>query len=221
MAESVRRSFFAGRPSIKRVNETSPPPQLRSDRGEPARQRAPTLPLKRAFGGSFLAFVAIAVGAGTLCWRIEGEAAFDRVIAETVDLLVYIVPRVGGALVMAAFLQILVPREVVAKVIGEHAGFRGVLIATLAGALTPGGPLTSFPIMVALHAAGASKGALVAYLTSWAMLGMQRVLVWEFPLMGGEFTLLRLAASAILPVIAGAIAMRLPLSVPPLPGARR
>lgn len=188
---------------------------------KPPGQHAPTLSMKRAFGGSFLVFAAIAAATGALCWHIKGAAAFDRVVHETVDLLIYIVPRVGGALLMAAFLQILIPRETVARLIGEKSGFRGVLVATVAGALTPGGPLTSFPLMVALYAAGASKGALVAYLTSWAMLGMQRVLVWEFPLMGGEFTLLRLAASVVLPVIAGAIAMRLPIAIPVPPGGRR
>lgn len=180
------------------------------------------LSVRRAFGGSFIAFALIAAAGGVLVYVLKGEAALRHALHEEFELLWFLLPRVGGALFMAAFLQIMVPREIVARLIGARAGFRGVLIATVAGALTPGGPVTSFPIVVALYAAGASKGALVAYITSWAMLGIQRVLVWEFPLMGAHFTGLRLLASLALPVIAGAIAMHLPLrtGAPPTTGGR-
>ena len=45
----------------------------------------------------------------------------------------------------------LIPREVVSRLIGDQAGIKSVVIATIAGALTPGGPLTSFPVVVALY----------------------------------------------------------------------
>lgn len=185
------------------------------------RARPSVLSWRRAFDTSFLVFAGITAGCGALVWLLRGQDEFRHAVDETVQLALYIVPRVGGALLMAAFLQILVPREIVARLIGERAGLSGILVATVAGALTPGGPLTSFPIVVALYAAGAGKGALVAYITSWAMLGMQRVLVWEYPLLGADFTLLRLAASAALPVIAGAAAHILPIAVPPPPAGRR
>ena len=136
-------------------------------------------------------------------------------------MLIYVVPRVIAAMLMAAFIQLLVPRAMVARWIGEKAGFRGLLVATAAGMLTPGGPLTSFPIVVALHAAGANRGALVAYLSAWAMIGFQRMLVWEFPFMGPHFTFLHLVASLALPPIVGLIASRLPIRIatPPAGGA--
>ena len=112
---------------------------------------------------------------------------------------------------VAAFLQILVPREIVSRLIGEQAGIASIFIATVAGIFTPGGPLTSFPIVIALYASGANKGALVAYLSAWAMVGAQRILVWELPLMGPDFTLIRVGSSLILPVLAGTIALYLPI----------
>ena len=54
-------------------------------------------------------------------------------------------------------------------------------------------------------------GALVAYLSAWAMVGAQRILVWELPLMGPDFTLIRVGSSLILPVLAGTIALYLPI----------
>jgi uncharacterized membrane protein YraQ (UPF0718 family) len=125
--------------------------------------------------------------------------------------MLVVAPRMLAALLLAAFIQVLVPRDVVARLVGAESGARGVIIATIAGALTPGGPLTCFPMVVALHASGAHQGALIAYLTSWAMLGAQRILVWELPLMGNEFMLTRLAASFALPVIAGLIALKVPI----------
>ena len=65
--------------------------------------------------------------------------------------------------------------------------------------------------MIALYAAGANKGALVAYLSSWAIIGMQRIIVWELPLLGPDVTAVRVGASILLPVIAGTIALYLPI----------
>jgi uncharacterized membrane protein YraQ (UPF0718 family) len=95
---------------------------------------------------------------------------------------------------------------------------RGILIATVAGALTPGGPMTSFPFVVALYMAGADRGSLVAYLTSWSLLGFQRVMVWELPLLGPEFAFLRLLANLPLPIIAGILARKFPGIEARIPG---
>jgi len=179
-----------------------------SDRKPPRRAVNP-------FDRTLLAFAALAVGAGAATFWLKGVAEFEHTLAESFDLLLFILPRVGAAMIIAAFLQVMLPRQLVARLIGDKAGPRSVFIATLGGALTPGGPLTSFPIIVALHASGANKGALVAYLLSWAMLGVQRIFVWEFPLMGPDFTLLRVTASFLLPVAAGLIALRLPIRIAP------
>jgi len=169
--------------------------------------------VERAFDRTFFLFAALALLAAGATYWLKGEAAFAQALEDSHNLLWFILPRVGAAMIIAAFLQVLIPREVVARLIGEQAGPRSVVIATIAGALTPGGPLTSFPIIVALHASGANQGALVAYLLSWAMLGVQRIFVWEFPLMGPDFTILRVAASCLLPVIAGMIALRPPIRI--------
>lgn len=169
--------------------------------------------LKKSFDAPFFAFVALAVAAGIATWFWKGPEAYDRALHEAREFAIFILPRMTAALLIAAFLQVLVPRAIISRLIGEKTGLRGILVATLAGGLTPGGPLTAFPIVVALYATGANKGALVAYLSAWAMFGFQRILVWEYPLMGGDFTLLRVCASAALPVMAGLIALRLPWEI--------
>ena len=176
---------------------------------------------RRSFDGTLLVFALLAVAGGAAVWWLHGEDALRRSLGASWELMVFIMPRVGAAVLIAAFLQILVPREIVARLIGDKAGLRSVVIATLAGIFTPGGPLTSFPIVVALYASGANKGALVAYILAWAMLGAQRILVWEWPLMGTEFTLIHIGASIFLPILSGAIALHLPirLKIPDPPEA--
>jgi hypothetical protein len=44
---------------------------------------------------------------------------------------------------------------------------------------------------------------LVAYMTSWSLFGMRRIIAWEAPLMGGRFVAIRVLASLAFPVIAG------------------
>jgi hypothetical protein len=81
--------------------------------------------------------------------------------------------------------------------------------------VTPGGPMTSFPVVNALHEAGTGRRALVAYLTSWSTQGFQRILMWEVPMMGLEFATLRFVASLPLPLVAGLISRYVPIETEP------
>jgi len=101
------------------------------------------------------------------------------------------------------------PRDLIRKWIGDKSGLTGILIASLAGALTPGGPIASFPVIAALYKLGADFGPLVAYLTAWELIAVQRMVVWEIPFMGIRFVLFRLLVSLALPVLAGMIAKTL------------
>ncbi|MEE2654440.1 MAG: permease [Pseudomonadota bacterium] len=169
--------------------------------------------LKQSFGPSLIIFALLAIGAGLAVYHFEGSSSYDRAIADALELLAFIAPRIGAAVIIAAFLQILIPREVISRLIGEKAGIKSVFMATVAGSLTPGGPLTSFPVVIALYAAGANKGALVAYITSWAMIGIQRIIVWELPLLGPDITFIRVSASMLLPIIAGILALYIPIRI--------
>lgn len=166
--------------------------------------------ISRMFDRTFWMFVAMTLAAAAGCWWLKGYDALIEAFHDDIELLIYISPRILLAMLVAGLAQVLLPRDKVAHWVGEQSGFRGLLIATLAGALTPGGPIASFPFVVALYMAGADRGALVAYLTSWALLGFQRVMVWEIPLMGMDFAVMRSLANLPLPIIAGYIARLLP-----------
>lgn len=119
------------------------------------------------------------------------------------SMLGFILPRLVPALVLAGLLQVVVPQELVSRYFGREGGFRSILIASAAGVLTPGGPMVSVPFMVALANSGAALGPLVAYMTSWSLFGMQRIIAWEAPLMGWHFVLARVIPSLAFPVVAG------------------
>jgi uncharacterized membrane protein YraQ (UPF0718 family) len=118
-------------------------------------------------------------------------------------MLGFILPRLIPALVLAGLMQVLVPQEVVSRYFGREGGLKAILIAAVAGVLTPGGPMVSVPFMVALAHSGAAMGPLVAYMTSWSLFGMQRIIAWEAPLMGWRFVIVRIVPSLAFPVLAG------------------
>lgn len=118
-------------------------------------------------------------------------------------LLWFVLPRLIPALILTGMLQVLIPQDVVARHFGRASGLRGVLMATGAGMVTPGGPMVSVPLLVVLAHSGAGMASLVAYMTSWSLFGMHRIISWEAPLMGWRFVIVRVIPSLAFPVIAG------------------
>jgi uncharacterized protein len=118
-------------------------------------------------------------------------------------MLGFILPRLVPALVLAGLMQVLVPPEVVSRYFGRESGMKAIVVASLAGVVTPGGPMVSVPFMVALAHSGAAMPPLVAYMTSWSLFGMQRIIAWEAPLMGWRFVIVRVLPSLAFPVLAG------------------
>ena len=121
------------------------------------------------------------------------------------ELLKIIAPRLVAALILTGMLQVIIPQEMVSRYIGREAGFRGILIASAAGVITPGGPMVAVPFVVALYQSGASMAPLVAYITSWSLFGFQRIIAWELPLMGEHFVFIRVLSTFAFPILAGLI----------------
>src|SRR5712691_231585 len=107
------------------------------------------------------------------------------------------------ALILAGMLQVLIPQEQVARYFGQKSGIRAIILASVAGLLTPGGPMVSVPLLVVLANSGMALGPLVAYMTSWSLFGVQRIIAWEAPLMGWHFVMVRAVSSLAFPILAG------------------
>ena len=86
--------------------------------------------------------------------HIVGMRMAWTTLIETLPLLVF-------SFIVAGLVQVLLPRDLVSRWVGTESGARGLLIGTVAGALTPGGPYVSFPVIAGLLNAGAGVGTMV------------------------------------------------------------
>lgn len=121
------------------------------------------------------------------------------------SLLLKIFPILILAFGISGLVQTIVPKEVIARWLGKESGWKGIWLGCIVGAITPGGPYTSFPIVAALYQAGAGLGTLVAYVTAWSLWAIARLPI-ESALISPKFMIFRLLSSLFFPPIAGGIA---------------
>ncbi len=138
----------------------------------------------------------------------RGHGEHVRGAKLAVDMSVQVLPLLFFAFLTAGMVQVLLPQELIAKWVGSEAGYRGILLGTVAGALAPGGPYVSLPIAAGLLRAGAGVGTMVAFLTGWSLWAFSR-LPLEFGVLGWKLTLVRLGSTFFFPPLAGLIAQML------------
>lgn len=150
---------------------------------------------------------------GLTCYLVLGPETFDGAVSGSFELVGNTLPRVAAAQLMAGFVWAMLPRDRFSQLADANHGLRGLVIATAAGIITPGGPTSAFSLLAIAAGAGADRGILITYITSWALLAVQRIIVWDLPFMGAEFATTRFLFCLPLPILAGMIARRLPLSL--------
>jgi uncharacterized membrane protein YraQ (UPF0718 family) len=154
------------------------------------------------FATGVMAGIALAMY-GIVAWKNPGIAAPGAWLG--VKGFVGILPLLVFSFAIAGLVQVLVPKELVARWLGAESGFRGIGLGCLLGAITPGGPYISFPIAAAIFKSGAGISTMVAFITAWSLWAVAR-LPLEISLVGPELTLKRLAATLIFPPLAGILA---------------
>ena len=162
----------------------------------PARKR-------RAFDWSAAVIAALAIGSAIFVFFRDGQARFLEILTEDLGLFGTMLPKVLAGCLIGAFVTLLLPRETIAKWVGAESGLGGILVATVAGAILPGGPFTIYPVAAAFLAAGADVGAACAFVISWTLIGYTRAIVWELPFFGLDFVTWRIIFSLPLPILAG------------------
>lgn len=162
--------------------------------------------LRNAFRGPTLVFAGGSLIAGIAVVQLRGTERATAAIVDAAAMSLGVLPQVVLGLMLGAVLQQLVPHETVGRYLGRESGLRGLVVGTLLGCVTPGGPFASFPIVYALFVAGAEAATLVTYLAAWALIGVNRMIVWELPFMGAEFAVFRWLICLPLPLLAGLLA---------------
>lgn len=130
-------------------------------------------------------------------------------LGAAVILFLEILPRMIAAFIFAGLVQVLAPQSLITNWMGHESGWRGLLIGMVLGSVTPGGPMTHFPIVAGLYKSGVGVGPLVSYLTAWSLFGMQRVIMWEMPFLGPSVVAVRALSSFFFPILAGWISSQL------------
>jgi uncharacterized membrane protein YraQ (UPF0718 family) len=164
---------------------------------------APPAPAKKPNRGPAIFALSLMTVSGTLCWILYGWETVEHVLVGDFELMANVLPRMAMGVLIFGFLTVLVPRDWVAKHMGRESGYRGLVIGMVAGAIMPGGPWVIYPIAAMLLRFGAEAGAVVCFMMSWSVLGMNRFLVWEVSFMGEELAALRLLTALPIPIVAG------------------
>lgn len=92
---------------------------------------------------------------------------------------------------LAGLIPILLSDQMVNRWMGEGTGLKGMLFGSFAGLLTPGGPYVMFPIAASLIKSGAGMGSMAAYSAARQLVPINRIIVWEIPLIGATFPIIR------------------------------
>jgi uncharacterized membrane protein YraQ (UPF0718 family) len=126
-------------------------------------------------------------------------------LKSALSMTIEILPLLIFALIVAGMVQVLLPHDLLSRWVGTESGMRGILIGTVAGGFSPGGPYVSLPVAVGLMRAGAGIGTMVAFLTGWSLWAVTR-LPMEIGILGWRFAFIRLACTFFFPPIAGWLA---------------
>jgi uncharacterized membrane protein YraQ (UPF0718 family) len=136
---------------------------------------------------------------------LKGEQRHILGITEASKTLLNVVPTLIGAFLIAGYVRVLLPENVVREWLGDESGIRGIVVGYAAGILTFGGPFISFPIAASLYHAGGSVKTVTMYITSWALWG-GGIIFYEFSILGPKLFTIRLVACIFFPLLAGLIA---------------
>lgn len=177
--------------------------------------------MRQSFDATFYVFLAVAVASGVACYALSGPEAFLAAVRSAAVLIAFVAPQLVAGLLIGGLLQSMIDRAWMERTLGGSSGLRGLVIASFGGAITPSGPFASFPLVLALWKAGADAGVLVAYIAGWALIGVHRVLVWEIPFLGPEFSFFRFVLGLPMPLLAGLIARAIVARTRLLDGAAR
>jgi len=152
-----------------------------------------------------LFLVGVALLLAILTWRQGGATLAFEGLKQGGLALLGVVPLLVAAFLVAGLIPVLITPEVVKRWLGASAGWRGILLGCVGGALMPGGPYVYYPIAAVLLHNGASLGVLVAFVTAKNLWSLSR-LPLEFALLGPYLTVVRFVATLLVPPLLGVLA---------------
>lgn len=139
----------------------------------------------------------------------RSRALVQACIREGVVDCMKLIPRIMLGVVGSGYIAAVLPEQIVGHWLGADSGITGLCIAVLGGAFTPGGPVIGFSIGAAALKGGAGTPQVIAYTIAWALFAVQRLFIWEIPVMPPRLVWLRVIASLPLPFLMAGLSMLL------------
>jgi hypothetical protein len=149
----------------------------------------------------------VLVGALALTAAVRSKALFREGAKEGARDFVVLLPRIMIGVVGSGYIAAIMPQDLITTWIGPNSGILGITIATLAGAITPGGAVVGFSVGAAALKGGGGAPQVIAYSTAWSLYALTRLINWEVAMMPPRVVWLRAAVSIPLPFLAGVGAM--------------
>jgi hypothetical protein len=137
----------------------------------------------------------------------RSKPMFRKAVRDGAVDFVTVIPRIAIGVIGSGYIAAVVPSGLITSWLGPETGWLGILAATVAGALTPGGAVIGFSIGAVALKSGAGFPHIIAYVVAWALFAFQRVLIWEIPFMPARFVWFRAAVSLPFPFLAAGVAM--------------
>ena len=147
------------------------------------------------------------VGGLALAAAMRGRSVFNEGARSGAIDFLHLLPRIGIGVIGSGYIAEALPKALIAPWLGAESGLTGILLATIGGALTPGGPVVGFAIGAAALKGGGGAPQVIAYSTAWALFAINRLVLYEVPMMPARVVWLRALVCVPLPFIAAAIAM--------------
>ncbi len=134
----------------------------------------------------------------------QGPALFAQAWSNSTTQLLHFAPVLVIAVLLAGFTQTLIPQGFVNNWLSDASGWRGIVLAWVAGIFTPIAGVFAMPLVAVLYKAGAGLAVIMTFLTSLATLSIMKIPI-EIGFYGWKLTAVRFAVSLFLPLIAGAL----------------
>lgn len=151
----------------------------------------------------------VLVAALGLMAAVRSKALFREGAAEGARDFVLLLPRILVGVVGSGYIAAIMPQDLITTWIGPQSGLLGITIATLAGAVTPGGAVVGFSVGAAALKGGGGAPQVIAYSTAWSLYALTRLINWEVAMMPARVVWLRAIVSLPLPFLAGVGALLL------------
>jgi hypothetical protein len=151
---------------------------------------------------------AIALALGLVAGSRSRTLLRDCIREGVIDCM-RLIPRVMLGVVGSGYIAAILPEKIVGHWLGADSGVTGLCIAVVGGVFTPGGPVIGFSVGAAALKGGAGVPQVIAYTIAWALFAVQRLFIWELPVMPERLVWLRVLASLPLPFLAAGAAMLL------------